>query len=298
MKRDPLPEPDGIDLSSYDPDPWLLLLGERSCPIDAEVKRALADNHRSGSRRFLYPWVRALALGLILLFGGLRLLLPWRRLRSYAALHRLIVWSLRLFARPTASWIILRHFHIGSQILAFLADNLAPGRLSRPGQAPRALADLLPMAFMEHDLQLYRFIEELNRCSDTAAITARPPALLDCGALRPPELAPPVARRWHQFLDLQSAVELIVPLYVIFLPLDETRRASQSLQLDETVADYAARLLGAQDRLIWVHNKMPWVPLSLFGTAGRLLMHGVGAELMHGFLLLHQQQLRPGEWRT
>ena len=34
----------------------------------------------------------------------------------------------------------------------------------------------------------------------------------------------------------RSRVELLVPLYVIFLPLRETFRASHSLQLDEVVA--------------------------------------------------------------
>ena len=38
-----------------------------------------------------------------------------------ALLHRILVVGLRVFVRPEANWLILRHFHMGSEILDFIA---------------------------------------------------------------------------------------------------------------------------------------------------------------------------------
>lgn len=283
--------------ADYDPSPWQVLLAERSLPIEAPVKRALRVNAESWSRRFVYPIARVLALASILVFGALRALLP-RWLRSYRLLHWVIVKTLQTFALPEANYVVLRHFNIGSQIISFLADNLSTQGFDTHGQYPRTLTDLFPNAFMEHDINLYRFIEGLNLCADTANITAKPLGDIDFSAVRPVELAidmaspTPPARRWHHFLDLQTAIEMMVPLYVVFLPRDETLRASQSLQFDETVASYAAALLGAERYLPLVCNKMPWVQLSLFNTSTRLLMHGIGSEILYGLLLRLQARQR------
>ena len=64
------------------------------------------------------------------------------------------------------------------------------------------------------------------------------------------------------FLDLQSAIELFTPLYQLMLTDNDFWRATNSLQLDETIGIYAATLLDAPEHLILVNNKHPLVPLS------------------------------------
>ena len=47
-----------------------------------------------------------------------------------------IAFGMRRFLTPDANRLILRHFHLGSQILRFIADNATPG--FRPELEPMA----------------------------------------------------------------------------------------------------------------------------------------------------------------
>ena len=61
----------------------------------------------------------------MMLFQVLKIFIP-NRFTSSKVLHRTIYWGLRTFVRPDANYLILRHFHIGSEILQFVATNV-PG---------------------------------------------------------------------------------------------------------------------------------------------------------------------------
>ncbi len=50
------------------------------------------------------------------------------QLVALALLHRILAWGLQHFVSPEANWLILRHFHLGSQVLAFVAAQLAGAR--------------------------------------------------------------------------------------------------------------------------------------------------------------------------
>src|SRR5256885_2858862 len=63
-------------------------------------------------------------------------------------------------------------------------------------------------------------------------------------------------------LDLQSAIEVYTPVYQLLLTDNDFWRASNSLQLDETVAIYAAKILASPEHLVMLNNKHPLVPLS------------------------------------
>jgi hypothetical protein len=66
------------------------------------------------------------------------------------------------------------------------------------------------------------------------------------------------------FLDLESAIEIYTPLYQLFLTDSDFWRACNSLQLDETVAIYTARLIGDASYVSLVNNKHPLIPLPTF----------------------------------
>src|SRR6266851_6697666 len=87
-------------------------------------------------------------------------------------------------------------------------------------------------------------------------------------------------RRWLNFLDLESAIEIYTPLYQLFLTDSDFWRACNSLQLDETVAIYTAKLLGDPSYVSLVNNKHPLVPLSTLEAGYRLLLHGLAAECL------------------
>ena len=90
--------------------------------------------------------------------------------------------------------------------------------------------------------------------------------------------------RWTNFLDVQSAIELYTPVYQLFLPGNDFWRASNSLQLDETVGLYVSRLLGNNQYLGLLNNKHPLVPLPTTGAGYRLLLHGLASEELHAIL--------------
>ena len=87
------------------------------------------------------------------------------------------------------------------------------------------------------------------------------------------------------FLDLQSAIELFTPLYQLMLTDNDFWRAANSLQLDETIGIYAAKLLGAPQHLILVNNNHPLVPMSTLRAGYRLVLHGLSTEMLHSLLM-------------
>ncbi len=68
------------------------------------------------------------------------------------------------------------------------------------------------------------------------------------------------------------------------LPRADFVRAAQSLQLDETVAIYIAKILGSDYHLAFMKNGHPLVPLSTLQAGHRLMMHGLDCEGLHGWL--------------
>ena len=85
-------------------------------------------------------------------------------------------------------------------------------------------------------------------------------------------------------IDLQTAIELYTPAYAMLLTDRDFWRATNSLQLDETIGLYVARLTGEEKHLAMVVNGHPLVPHSTLRAGFRLVLHGLSTELLHGFL--------------
>ena len=247
-----------------DPNPWLALYLDMSLPLSDEVKGALLANSGSRSRQFMLPLIRPLAKLSIVGFQILKIFVP-NRFTSSKILHRLIYWGLRTFVRPEANYLILRHFHIGSDILQFVANNVPGVEISLNPLRPRNLADLIDDVFLKHDLNIYNFLIRLNRELKAKGITlTRQQNLkLDCITDGPFQLDQDRLPRGRlNFLGLESAIELYTPLYQLFLTDSDFWRACNSLQLDETVAIYTAKLVGDPSYMSLVNNKHPLIPLS------------------------------------
>jgi hypothetical protein len=90
---------------------------------------------------------------------------------------------------------------------------------------------------------------------------------------------------WLNKLDLETAIEIYTPLYQLFLTDSDFWRACNSLQLDETIAIYASRLMGDLSYVSLVNNKHPLVPMSTLQAGYRLLLHGLAAECLHATLV-------------
>lgn len=274
-----------------DPNPWLALYLDASLPLSDEVKAALLANSGSKSRQFMLPLIRPLAK-LTLVFQLLKIVIP-NKFTSSKILHRTIYWGLRIFVRPDANLLILRHFHIGTEILQFVATNVPGVQIPLNPLRPRNLWDLRDNVFLKHDLNIYNFLIRLNREMKTQGIKLSRQehpnfACITDGPFQIDEASLPNGRL--NFLDLETAIEIYTPLYQLFLTDSDFWRACNSLQLDETVALYSSKLLGDASYVGLVNNKHPLIPLSTLQAGYRLLLHGLAAECLHATLVQIKRQ--------
>lgn len=266
-----------------DPNPWLALYLDASGPLADEVKRAWLSDAASRSRQFVLPVVRPLARLAIVLIQLLKILMP-NDLTSSRILHRMIVWGMKTFVRPEANWLILRHFHLGSQVLGFIGSNALPGQtLPSHPLKPADIDALRDDVFLQHDLNLFNFVINLNRALGGKPI--EPPARPDFSMIeQPPLRLEDMPDRWTNFIDLQTAIEVYTPVYQLFLTDNDFWRATNSLQLDEVIAIYAATLLKKPEYLVFLNNKHPLVPLTTLRAGFRLVLHGLSTEMLHALL--------------
>ena len=267
-----------------DPDPWLALYLDQSLPIDPEAKRCLLVGARSWSRRWLFPVSRPLVILFFCVVKVLRALSP-RHPNLNGLLHKTIHWGLRTFGTPETNTLILRHFHVGTELLAFMRVNAGAADISSHPLRPTRLKDIEDNLFLQHDLNVFNFIIELNQRLRAEGREIMPAETLDFSmisdAFPPFETFPtgPLNR-----IDVQTAVEFYTPLYALMLPRNDFVRAAHSLQLDETVAIYIARILGTDYHLNFIKNGHPMVALSTLQAGYRLMMHGLDCEALHGWL--------------
>ncbi len=281
---------DAIPYDQRDPDPWLALYLDRSIPIDDDAKAALLLCNRSRSRQFLLPLVRPLARLTIILIQLFKIVIP-NRFTSSRILHHLIYWGLKYWVSPEANFLILRHFHIGSEVLAFVAANTPEIQVELNPLKPGSLQGVKDDLFLKHDLNLFNFVIRLNSRLREAGLEMHTPERFNFDAITDgPFPIEDLPNRWSNFIDVQTAIELYTPLYQLFLTDNDFWRASNSLQLDETVGLYVARILRAPEQVALVNNKHPMVPLSTLLAGFRLMLHGLAAESLHALLRQHKRR--------
>ena len=277
-----------------DPDPWLALYLDQSLPIDETAKQALLIGNRSVSRRWLFPIARPLIFVFFIVVKILRGLSP-RRPNMNRALHQVIYWGLKNFASPEANTLIIRHFTIASELLAFIKANAGPVEIDSWPLKPRTLEDLKDNVFLQHDLNIYNFIIQLN-----ASLRAQG---RDLAPMENPDFTPisdepivlgPMPNGPLNVIDVQTAVEAYTPMYALFLPREDFVRAANSLQLDEVIAVYIAKILGTDYHLAFMKNGHPLVPLSTLQAGYRLMMHGLDVEGLHGWLRVLKRRQAAG----
>lgn len=268
-----------------DPDPWLAVYLDHSVPIDDDVKRAWLADSSTRSRQFLLPVVRPVARLTIIAVQLAKTVLP-DMFTSSTVLHRFLSWGLRNWVTATGNWLILRHFHLGAEILDFIARN-AP--VSVPAGHDMRLRDLDQVrehAFLRHDLNLFNFVIHLNReLQHRGAVLERPQCIDFSGITDGPLDIAPMPDRWSNVIDLQTAIELFTPVYQLFLTDNDFWRATNSLQLDETIAIYVGRILGDPLPVIMANNRHPMVPESTLRAGARLVLHGLNTEMLHAMLV-------------
>jgi hypothetical protein len=277
-----------------DPDPWLALSLDQSLPIDPDAKAALLRGAASWSRRWMFNIIRPFVFVFFLIVKILRGISPhFPNLNG--TLHKTIHWGLKAFGSPDANLLIMRHFHVGTELLAFIKANAGEVDVNTVPLRPRTLKDLEDNVFLQHDLNVFNFIIQLNMSlrsqnRDLAPLDRPDFSMITDG----PFPIEPTKKGWLNFADVQTAVEVYTPLYALMLPRSDFIRASNSLQLDEPVAIYIGKILGTDYHLSFIKNGHPMVPLTTLQAGFRLMMHGLDCEAMHGWLRLLKRRQAQG----
>lgn len=269
-----------------DPNPWMAIYLDRSIPIAEEVKRAWLADAASKSRQYLLPIARPLARTMIVVIQLIKILLP-SAFTSSRVLHCLLAWSLKTFVSPHANWLILRHFNLGAEILAFIGGNVPD--VTIPPLNDMRLTNLEQIkndAFLKHDLNVFNFVIYLNRQLLDQRRQLEAIATPDFSAIG--DGHPAIERmpnRWTNIVDLHTAIELYTPIYQLFLTDNDFWRATNSLQLDETIAIYVSKLLNDPTPVLLVNNRHPLISESTLRAGYRLVLHGLATEMLHAFLV-------------
>ena len=279
-----------------DPNPWLALYLDKSIPMADEAKRAWLADLSSRNRQFVLPVTRPFARLCVAGFQVLKLVTP--HVQSSTLLHRLLAWNMKTFMTPEANFLVMRHFHLGTEILRFIADNAHVDIETKPLR-PRTLDDVKDHLFLQHDINLFNFVIQLNQQLREQGRELTPPAQLDFSAisLEPIRLSP-FPDKITNIVDVESAIELYTPMYQLLLSDRAFWRSSNSLQLDETIALYVAKLLGDPTLVALANNKHPLVPLTTLRAGFRLVLHGLSTELLHALLVEAKLAQRAREQRN
>jgi len=157
---------------------------------------------------------------------------------------------------------------------------------------PTAIGDVREEMFLVHDLNLFNFVIRLNQALRDEGLKLGKVEHPDLSMIaQPPLRLEDMPARRRNVLDLQSSIELFTPIYQLMLTDSDFWRATNSLQLDETIGIYVATLLDAHAHLLLVNNGHPLVPMSTLRAGFRLTLHGLSTEMLHAFLAgLKEQQ--------
>lgn len=279
-----------------DPNPFLAIYLDQSIPFNEEAKAAYLMDCSSRSRQFLLPLLRPLARLLIILLQIYKIIVP-KALTSSRLLHRVLHWGMKTFVSPSANYMILRHFYLGSEVLQFIRDNVPGVNITMNPLKPTNLEPVKDDLFLIHDLNLYNFVINLNKeLRDNKLEVTKQDRLNFAAITSSPLPIEPMPRRWTNFMDLTTAIECFTPVYQLFLTDNDFWRATNSLQLDETIGILASKIIGSNDRLALINNKHPMVPLTTLRAGFRLVLHGLATEQLHALLveLKHKQEQEPG----
>lgn len=244
----------------------------------------MRDNN-SRSARYILPLVQIWSKITMFFLHIFKFFFP-KLFNSSKILHRILSWGLKNFVSPDANLLIFRHFHCGSEILEFITGNIKGLELKTSPLKPNDFEDIKDDMFLKHDLNLYNFIINLNKELGEKGIKIAKVDELNLTMITEDHFKHIVfPNKWTNILDLRSAIELFTPIYQFFLTSNDFIRASNSLQLDETIAIYTTQILGTPGHLGLVNNKHPMVPITTYSAAYRLVLHGLASETLHEILV-------------
>jgi len=262
------------------------LAGDPSFHFDRRALRLLEIDQSRWSYRFVRPPARVFSRVAVALTTLVKRVLPFQ-FSSHRLLDHLGIWFLSRFVSEEGGELLLRHFVIETNVLAFIARNSG---LDEPNLRPGSLDELDDNAVIVHDLNLYEVLAGLGGHPLPRPYERDTPldfSMLTVGVV---ETSP---KRRLMRLDLETGMCLMNVMFCLLTTSDEYRRAVHSLQLDESVLGCLAELTGDDLFRSWkpagylpIVRTNRDVPRDLFG-------HAVIHEYIHARLIEHARRAYP-----
>ena len=235
------------------PSLWEVMAADPAIPIDRITLAQVIRDQRRRSRALLYPWVRVVSRVAVTVIVAGKRICPVR-FSAHTTMDRLCLWFLRRFVSTDAVSLLIRHFIVETNLLAFCERNAGVPAVPEPALRPVTLADLGNRAVIEHDLNVYRVLVALGRA---APLGQRDCARLDFGMLAIPPIDPEPHGRRLVNLDIQTALCLMNIPFAFCLTPAEYRRAVHSLRLDTSLLSVLATVTGDGTFHSWRAQSLP-----------------------------------------
>jgi hypothetical protein len=213
------------------PSIFTALRGDPTFHFDRHALSLLEADQTRWSYRYLRPVARLVSRLVVAVITAIKRVLPFQ-FSNHDLLDRLGICFLSHFVSEEGGELLLRHFVIETNVLAFIAANTG---LTEPTLRPGNLDDLDDNAVIVHDLNLYQVLSDLD------GRPLRRPDWLDYSML---EIGPIEVSRTRRLarLDLETGMCLMNIAFCLLTTSDEYRRAVHSLQLDEPLLAILAEL--------------------------------------------------------
>ena len=134
------------------------LHGDPSLYFDRGALKLLERDQTGFSHRFLRPFFRVGSRLLVAAIVFIKRLLPFE-FSNHDLLDRLGVWFLSRFVSSQGGLLLLRHFIVETNVIAFIARNTG---LTEPTLRPTSLDQLTDNAVVVHDLNVYELLAGLE----------------------------------------------------------------------------------------------------------------------------------------
>jgi hypothetical protein len=262
------------------PSLWEVMAADPAIPVDRATLGQVIRDQRRPSRALLYPWARAGSRAAVTVIVAAKRICPVR-FSAHITMDRMCLWFLRRFVSPDAVSLLIRHFIVETNLLAFCVRNAGVPAAPEPGLRPATLADLGNRAVIEHDLNVYRVLLALGRA---APLGRRDHARLDFGMLAIPPIDPEPHRRRLVNLDIQTALCLMNIPFAFCLTPAEYRRAVHSLRLDTSLLSVLATVTGDITFTSWRTGSLPVRVDSNVDVPAMVYEHALLCEYAHARL--------------
>ncbi|HEX2405360.1 MAG TPA: hypothetical protein VHM29_11720, partial [Acidimicrobiia bacterium] len=270
-------------LDSGGPGIWEALAGDPTFHFDRNALALLRRDQTRWSHRWVRPPARVLSRVVVAGIVLFKRVLPFE-FSSHRFLDRLGIWFMTRFVSEEGGELLLRHFVIETNVLAFIARNSG---LEEPMLRPTGLDQLDDNAVIVHDLNLYQVLADLGgRPLPGPEMRSAP---LDYSMLEVAAIQTSTTRRWLH-LDLETGMCLMNIMFSLLTTSHEYRRAVHSLQLDESVLSILAELTGDEAFRSW--KPAGYIPIVRTNrdVPRDLFAHAVIHEYIHARLREHARR--------